>query len=113
MRAPQRVEQFHRELEIKKAKALRNELRRQQDSAGSIQDLVVESPKEAVVVVPDPVPATTDAVSAPAPEIEVAPEVESLSGQDQPEEVPVETPDVATDPAPSVASSTTSRKRRS
>ena len=103
MRTPQRVEQFHKEVEAKKVKAARDALRRQQDSAGLSASHVVKSTVSTVSDEPEISPAAIEA----APEHEVTPDTSPEVSQDSvadvelPAEVPAET-----------TSTTSTRKRR-
>jgi len=113
MRTPQRVEQFHREVEIKKAKARRDELRRKQAAAGVSKS--VENVKPLEVQTADPVEAP--AVIEAAPEEVLADPVVADAEAETPVEPAIETTeskvsDVSAE-APEPVVATTTRKRRS
>jgi hypothetical protein len=114
MRTPQRVEQFHKEVEIKKAKALRDELRRQQAAAGSTN--ITEHKKHSSEPVADPVDAP--AVIEAAPEEVIVDSTSSAAELETAVEVATETTEsevaeAAADTAEPVVATTTTRKRRS
>ena len=105
MRTPQRVEQFQKELEIKKAKALR----RQQAAAETASQAVAEIPKDVLAADSVVNPAVID--EAPAADTQES-VLQDASQESQEVEVAAESP---AEPEVVVEStvSTTSRKRRS
>ena len=111
MRTPQRVEQFHKELEDKKAKALRRAAEQQPVSAGSLAQPAVESTKGVVETEPEVILPTPAPVEEPVADdtAELA-AIESMLA-DQPEVATDEPAEDASAPVASPAQQKSGKRR--